>query len=79
MPLVKCHVAINDEQLASRSVNALILRVDYGFQFISRPEMADKNGLSQDQAQTIAAACKKHDRRVSTSRIGNGHFFRVHR
>ena len=48
MPLVKCHVAINDEQLASRSVNALILRVDYGFQFISRPEMADKNGLSQD-------------------------------
>src|SRR6185295_6528743 len=26
-----------EEELAPRSVNALILRVDYGFQFISRP------------------------------------------
>src|SRR6266700_5332546 len=53
-----------EEELAPRSVNALILRVDYGFQFTSRPEMADKNGLSKEQAQKIAGACKKHQIRL---------------
>ena len=53
-----------NEELAPRSVNTLILRVDYGFQFTSRPEMADKNGLSKEQAQTIAAACKRHQIRI---------------
>ena len=53
-----------EEELAPRSVNTLILRVDYGFQFTSRPEMADKNGLSKEQAQKIAAACKKHQIRI---------------
>src|SRR5258705_13382690 len=43
-----------EEELVSRSVNALILRVDYGFQFLSRPEMADNRGLSKEQAQRIA-------------------------
>src|SRR4051794_27599727 len=37
-----------EEDLAPRSVNALILRVDYGFQFTSRPELADKGGLSRE-------------------------------
>ncbi|MCW5559821.1 MAG: hypothetical protein KIT22_18545, partial [Verrucomicrobiae bacterium] len=53
-----------EEELAPRSVNALILRVDYGFQFTSRPEMADPNGLSKEQAQQIAAACRKHGIRI---------------
>src|SRR4051812_48248649 len=53
-----------EEELAPRSVNTLILRVDYGFQFTSRPEMADKNGLSKEQAQKIAAACKRHQIRI---------------
>jgi len=53
-----------EEELAQRSVNALILRFDYGFQFTSRPEMADKNGLSREQAQKIAEACKKHQIRI---------------
>ncbi len=41
--------------------------------------MADQNGLSKDQAQKIAAAFKKQDRRVSTPRIGHERFFRVQR
>ena len=53
-----------NEELAPRSVNALILRVDYGFQFRSRPEMADLHGLSQEQAQSIAAACRQHGIRI---------------
>src|SRR3954468_15757661 len=49
-----------EEELAPRWVNTLILRVDYGFQFTSRPEMADRNGLSKDQAKQIADVCRKH-------------------
>src|ERR1022692_3493995 len=53
-----------EEELAPRSVNALILRVDYGFQFTSHPEVADQNGLSKEQAQKIATICKKHQIRI---------------
>jgi hypothetical protein len=53
-----------DEELAPRSVNVLILRVDYNFQFASRPEMADAGGLSKEQAKTISEACKKHQIRI---------------
>jgi hypothetical protein len=53
-----------EEELAPRSVNALILRVDYNFQYTSLPEMADKGGLSKEQAKKIADACKKHQIRV---------------
>src|ERR1700748_3266313 len=53
-----------EEELAPRSVNTLILRVDYNFQFTSRPEMADKRGLSKDQARRISEVCKKHQIRI---------------
>jgi hypothetical protein len=52
------------EELAPRSVNTLILRVDYNFQYTSQPEMADKGGLSREQAQRIAAICRRHQMRV---------------
>src|SRR5439155_11701376 len=53
-----------EEELAPRSVNVLVLRVDYSFQFLSHPEMADKGGLAREQAQSIAAICRKHQIRV---------------
>ena len=53
-----------EDGLAPRSVNVLILRVDYTFQFRSHPEMADPGGLSREQAQQIAAACQRHQIRV---------------
>ena len=53
-----------EEELAPRGVNTLVLRVDYGFQFQSRPEMADPNGLSKEQARKIAAACKARQIRI---------------
>src|SRR6266581_1660128 len=53
-----------EEELASRSVNVLILRVDYSFQFLSLPEMADKGGLSKEQAQKIAAVCRQRQIRI---------------
>ena len=53
-----------EEELAPRSVNTLILRVDYSFQFTRRPEMADANGLSKENAQKIAAACRQQQIRI---------------
>src|SRR5216110_1489327 len=53
-----------EEELAPRSVNALILRVDYNFQYTSRPEMADQGGISREQAQKIAETCKRHQIRI---------------
>lgn len=47
------------QELAPRQVNVLILRVDYGYQFTNRPEMADPNGLNREQARKISAACKR--------------------
>ncbi len=47
------------EQLVPRSVNRLILRVDYGFQYASRPELADPNGLSREDVQKLVAACRE--------------------
>jgi hypothetical protein len=53
-----------EEELAPRAVNTLILRVDYGFQFVSRPEMSDPNGLTKEQAGKIAAIGRKHQIKV---------------
>jgi hypothetical protein len=53
-----------EEELPSRSVNTLILRVDYNFQFTSRPEMADPGGLSHEQARRIAEVCRQHQIRI---------------
>jgi hypothetical protein len=53
-----------DEELAPRGVNTLILRVDYSYQFSSRPEMADKAGLSRQQAQKIVVACRRNRIRI---------------
>src|ERR1051325_2258574 len=53
-----------EEGLARRSVNVLILRVDYSFQFASRPEMAYRGGLSREQARKLAEVCKKHQIRI---------------
>ncbi len=53
-----------EHELARRSVNTLILRVDYGFQFASRPEMADRGGLTKQQAQRLAAVCRTNGIRI---------------
>lgn len=54
---------INTE-LAPRKVNTLILRVDYNYQYQSRPELRDANGLSEEQVKKIVAACRQHSIRL---------------
>src|SRR5205809_3273085 len=50
-----------NEELATRKVNTLILRVDYNYQYKSHPELADTNALSKDDVQKLVNACKKNN------------------
>jgi hypothetical protein len=50
-----------DEELAPMEVNTLILRVDYNYQFQSRPELQDSIALSKDDVKKIVSICNKHD------------------
>jgi hypothetical protein len=52
-------IAFVDGELAPRHVNTLVLRVEYNYQFRSRPEMADARGLSCDDVKKMVAVCKK--------------------
>jgi hypothetical protein len=49
-----------DEELAPRNVNTLILRVDYNYQYESRPELRDSVALSKADVKKLAAAAKKN-------------------
>jgi len=53
-----------DEELASRSVNTLILRVDYNYQYASHPELRDSGALSREDVKKLGAVCRKHAIRI---------------
>jgi hypothetical protein len=46
--------------LAAEGVNTLILQIDYGFDFHSRPEFAAPWALGKDDLRRVAAACRGH-------------------
>ena len=50
-----------DEELATRSVNTLILRVDYNYQYESHPELRDSLALSKKEVKKLVAVCKKNN------------------
>ena len=50
-----------DEELAPRSVNTLILRVDYNYQYKSHPELRNSEALSEKEVKKLVAVCKKND------------------
>ncbi len=50
-----------NEELAPRSVNTLILRVDYNYQYESHPELRDSSALSKADVKKIVAVCKKNN------------------
>jgi hypothetical protein len=49
-----------DEELAPRSVNTLILRVDYNYQYESHPELRDSVALSKKDVKKIVEVCKRN-------------------
>ena len=54
---------IHDE-LAPRNINTLILRVDYGYQYSSHPELRDEIALSEADIKKLVKACRKHNIRL---------------
>jgi hypothetical protein len=53
-----------NEELAPRSVNTLILRVDYNYQYESHPELRDSSALSKSDVRRLVATCKKNKIRL---------------
>jgi len=53
-----------DEELAPRSVNTLILRVDYNYQYESHPELRDSVSLSKKDVKKLVAVCRKNSIRI---------------
>ena len=49
---------INDA-LVPRKINTIVLRVHYGYQYSSHPELVDENALSKKEARKIVKACKE--------------------
>lgn len=58
---VDVFVKFINEELATRKVNTLILRVDFDYQYKSHPELVDSNALSRADADKLVAACKKNN------------------
>jgi hypothetical protein len=62
LPLLKRAIT---EKLAPMGVNALILEVNYGFDFKSHPELnAGGNALRVEDARDLAETCRKHGIRL---------------
>ena len=55
---VDAFVRFIGEELAPRSVNTLILRVDLNYQYTSRPELGSRSGLSQADVKKLVGVCR---------------------
>jgi hypothetical protein len=53
-----------DEELAPRSVNTLILRVDYNYRYKSHPELRDSGALTKNEVKKLVEVCRKHNIRI---------------
>lgn len=50
--------------MARAGVNAIVVEVDYSYRFKSRPEMAQKDGVSLESARQFAKVCRENKVRV---------------
>ncbi len=57
-------ITLIDNELAPAGVNTLILRVDFGYRFTSRPELAEGNPLEKEDVKKLVAVCRKHHIRL---------------
>jgi Glycosyl hydrolase family 20, catalytic domain len=57
-------VSFIQEELASREINVLILRVDYNYQYKSHPELQDAGALTETDVKKIVSVCKKYGIRI---------------
>lgn len=61
---VDTFVRFINEELATRGVNTLILRVDFNYQYETHPELRDVNALSKDDVQKLVQACRTNNIRL---------------
>jgi hypothetical protein len=52
------------KELAPRHVNILVLRVDYNYQYESRPKLRDAEALSRDDVKKLVTVCKTNGIRL---------------
>ncbi|MCK4881338.1 MAG: family 20 glycosylhydrolase [Bacteroidales bacterium] len=57
-------VTFIEDELAARSINVLILRVDYNYQYKSHPELKDSVALSEKDVKKLVAVCQQHGIRI---------------
>ncbi len=61
---VDAFIKFISEELATRKVNVLILRVDFNYQFNSHPELRDSLALTIDDVKKMVAVCHKYQIRI---------------
>ena len=52
------------DELATRDINVLILRVDYNYQYKSHPELQDSVALSDQDVKKLVTICDEHGIRI---------------
>ena len=57
-------VTFIEDELATRDINVLILRVDYNYQYLSHPELQDSVALSEQDVKKLVAVCSDHEIRI---------------
>src|SRR5690554_7660 len=53
-----------EQELAPAGVNTLILRIDFRYQYESRPELISSNALSKEQVKQLVTSCRNHGIRL---------------
>ena len=61
---VDTFVRFINEELATRGVNTLILRVDFNYQYETHPELRNNDALSKADVQKLVQACQAHEIRL---------------
>lgn len=56
--------AFIDQDLAKAGVNTLILRIDYRYQYESRPKLISNKALSKPEVKKLVRACQQNDIRL---------------
>ncbi|MCK0136099.1 family 20 glycosylhydrolase [Arenibacter sp. S6351L] len=54
-------VGFVEKDLAPGKINTLILRIDFNFEYQSRPELRSDNPLGREDVKKIVTACKKYN------------------
>lgn len=50
-----------DDELGPDGINTLVLRIDFNYTYVSRPELRGNSPLTKKEIKDILAVCKKHN------------------